>query len=396
MQAIAGGELQYSIPEAGDDEIGKMAGALRVFRDTAQAVEEANAQAIIDNAAVGLVIADPDGAIRFFNTMAVSLFNADPQVMIGQKLSCFVSVPEEQAFCDACSLAFTSENSEQIVSVYQGVKSDGFEFPIEVVIRPVQQRNQRSLMITLHDVTEREKAQELLQKRVRQKTDHLSLTNAKLRQEVKERRRVQDELVQAGKLAALGQLSAGIAHELNQPLSAIRYYLHNARLLLERGQIEVHQENIDKIDNLSARMAQMINHLKKFARLPSNKLRPVEVVPVIEQALALLKARIIEDNIVIEQRYKEQSYIITAEDIRLEQVLVNIIGNAIDAVGQQGEVERKIFIDVIEAEQTIFIEITDTGRGFRQKLKNQFLTRFIRPKRSAKDSGLDFLSPITL
>lgn len=388
MQAIAKGDLQYSIPEAGDDEIGKMAGALRVFRDTAQAVEEANAQAIIDNAAVGLVIADPDGTIRFFNSMAVSLFNANPQVMIGQNLSYFVSVPEEQAFCDACSQAFNSENSEQIVSVYQGVKSDGFEFPIEVVIRPVQQRNQRSLMITLHDVTEREKAQELLQKRVREKTDHLSVTNAKLRQEVKERRRVQDELVQAGKLAALGQLSAGIAHELNQPLSAIRYYLHNARLLLERGQIAVHQENIDKIDNLSARMATMINHLKKFARLPSNKLHPVEVVPVIEQAMALLMARIVEDNIVIEQLYKEQTYIITAEDIRLEQVLVNIIGNAIDAVGQQDEGERKISVDVVETEETISIEITDTGAGIPPEVKESIFDPFYTTKEVGKGLGL--------
>ena len=388
MQAIAGGDLQYSVPAAGDDEIGKMAAALRVFRDTAQAVEEANAQAIIDNAAVGLVIADPDGVIRFFNTMAVSLFDTEPQVMIGQNLFSFVSEPEQTAFSDACALAFNCKGSEEIVAVYQAVKSDGSEFPIEVVIRPIQQRSQRSLMITLHDVTEREKAQELLRKRVRQKTDHLSRINIKLRQEVKERRRVQDELVQAGKLAALGQLSAGIAHELNQPLSAIRYYLHNARLLLQRGQLDTHQENIDKIDELSARMAQMINHLKNFARLPSNKLHPVDVVPVIEQSLALLKARIAEDEIAIERRYDETPYVINAEDIRLEQVLVNIIGNAIDAIGLQDGAERKISVDVIDAEENVCIEIVDTGTGIPPDVKDSIFDPFYTTKEVGKGLGL--------
>ncbi|WP_027362007.1 ATP-binding protein [Halodesulfovibrio aestuarii] len=388
MEAISGGDLQYCVPEAGDDEIGKMAAALRIFRDTAREVEEANAQVIIDNAAVGLIIADPDGVIRFFNSMAVSLFDAEPQVMMGQSIFSFVPTSEQHLFSDACSLAFNSADDEQVVAVYQGVKRDHSEFPIEVVIRPIQQRARRSLMITLHDVTEREKAQELLQERVREKTDHLHCINVKLRQEVKERRRVQDELVQAGKLAALGQLSAGIAHELNQPLSAIRYYLHNARLLIERGKLELHQENIDKIDELSARMATMINHLKKFARLPSNKLHPVDVVPVIEQSLALLKSRIAEDDIIIERRYDEKPYIINAEDIRLEQVLVNIIGNAIDAVGLQGGDERRISVDVIEEGETVCIEIVDTGTGIPPEVKESIFDPFYTTKEVGKGLGL--------
>ncbi|SIO28054.1 ATP-binding protein [Halodesulfovibrio marinisediminis] len=388
MQAIAGGDLKYAVPEAGDDEIGKMAGALRVFRDTAQEVEEANAQAIIDNAAVGLVIADPDGVIRFFNTMALSLFDSEPHEMIGQQLFSFVTEPERQAFSDACSLVFFSKDYSQVVALYCGVKRDGSEFPMEAVIRPVQQRAQRNLLITLHDVTEREEAQELLRKRVRQKTDHLSRINVKLRQEVRERRRVQDELVQAGKLAALGQLSAGIAHELNQPLSAIRYYLHNARLLIERGKLDLHQENIEKIDELSARMAGMINHLKKFARLPSNKLHPVDVVPVIEQSLALLKSRIKEDEIEIERRYDDAPHVISAEDIRLEQVLVNIIGNAIDAIGLQNDGERKIAVDVTDAEENVCIEIVDTGPGIPPEVKESIFDPFYTTKEVGKGLGL--------
>lgn len=388
MQAIAGGDLHYSIPEAGGDEIGRMAGALRVFRDTAQEVEEANAQAIIDNAAVGLVIAEPDGVIRFANSMAASLFTSELQSMVGQPLSAFLSKADKQAFSDSCRLAFLNKDDEQIVAMYQGVRQGEKEFPVEVVIRPVEQRMQRRLMVTLHDVTEREKSQELLQKRVRQKTDHLSKINVKLRQEVRERRRVQDELVQAGKLAALGQLSAGIAHELNQPLSAIRYYLHNARLLLERGKLDMHQQNIDKIDELSERMAGMINHLKKFARLPSNKLHPVEVVPVIDQSLALLKSRLTEDNIEVKRLYEGKQYVIDAEDIRLEQVLVNIIGNAIDAIGMQGGDERLISVDVFDEGEAVTIEIVDTGTGIPPEVKESIFDPFYTTKEVGKGLGL--------
>ncbi|MFV0421067.1 ATP-binding protein [Oleidesulfovibrio sp.] len=387
MQAIAGGDLAHPVPQQSKDEIGQMTAALRVFRDTAVAVENANAQAIIDNAAVGLIIADSDGIIRFFNPMAATLFAAEERGMSGRSLLEFVAEDDSASVKEACMKAFDGEY-DQIQSVYRGFRSNGTEFPVEVVIRSIQQRARKNLMITIHDVSEREEAEELLRRRVQQKTEYLSHTNAKLRQEVKERRRVQDELVQAGKLAALGQLSAGIAHELNQPLSAIRYYLHNAKLLLQRGQLDVHEENIHKISDLSERMAKLINHLKSFARLPSNKLQPVDVVPTIEHALYLFDRRIAEDSITIEKRYTDAPQMVSAEDIRLEQVLVNILGNAIDAVSQQPLENRLITLDIIDNDTDLTIEITDSGPGIPQEVKEAIFDPFYTTKEIGKGLGL--------
>ncbi|UZP67580.1 ATP-binding protein [Desulfovibrio mangrovi] len=387
MRAIAAGDLDHPVPEAGSDEVGQMAAALRVFRDTARSVEEANAQAIIDNAAAGLVIVEPDGEIRFFNLMAVTLFAADPQGMTGSSIFSLLSEQDRVPLREAFAFTF-SGGSDQIQILCQGVRSDGGEFPVEMVIRPIQQRSQRRLMVTMHDVTEREKAEELLRRRVKLKTDHLSRINERLRLEVKERRRVQDELVQAGKLAALGQLSAGIAHELNQPLSAIRYYIHNARLLLQRGQLDLHEENIGKISELSERMAKMINHLKSFARLPSNKLQPVDVVTAIDHALSLLNRRITDEGIVIERRYENRPHLILAEDIRLEQVLVNVVGNAIDAVAMQPADNRTVSLDIVERDGNLCIEVADSGPGIPAEVREAIFDPFYTTKEVGKGLGL--------
>lgn len=387
MKAIADGDLNHPVPEAGSDEVGQMAAALRVFRDTARAVEDANAQAIIDNAAVGLIIAETDGEIRFFNPMAATLFAIDSTEMSGQSLFSFVSPQEEHLLRHACEEAANGQ-CDQIQDVYQGIKSDGTRFPVETVIRPIRQRMELRLMLTIHDVTEREEAEEVLRGRVKLKTVHLTRANAKLRQEVKERRRMQDELVQAGKLAALGQLTAGIAHELNQPLSAIRYYIHNARLLLQRGQLDTHEENIGKISELSERMAKMINHLKSFARRPSNELCSVDAIPAIEHALSLFNRRIVDHNIHVLRNFAERPYMIHAEEIRLEQVLVNILGNAIDAVSPQPEDKRTIAIDIVEDGDNLVIDVTDSGPGIPDEIREVIFDPFYTTKDVGKGLGL--------
>lgn len=237
-------------------------------------------------------------------------------------------------------------------------------------------------------MTEREKAHELLKTRVREKTDHLSRINIKLRQEVKERKRVQDELVQAGKLAALGQLSTGIAHEINQPLAAIRHYIHNANLLLERGDLDTHRQNLEKIEELTARMAKTVSHLKTFARWPTNQLSSVDLLASIERALSLFTTRIEQQQIKIERRYQQQNLYVLAEDIRLEQVLVNLIGNAIDAIGERPADDRLIAIDIATTETTLKIAVIDNGPGIKVEEKNAIFDPFYTTKEVGKGLGL--------
>ncbi|MBE0583840.1 MAG: PAS domain S-box protein, partial [Desulfofustis sp.] len=290
MQAIADGDLTVEVPSVGTDEIGRMSAALKVFRDTALTVEEANAQAIIDNAAVGLVIARPDGAIHFFNPMAAALFGVEAETMIGTSLHYIIAPQERQDFADKCTRVLAADGTNHEKNTFNGLRRDGTLVPIDVSICRVLQRKQARLIVTVHDVTEREQAERLLRTRVRNKTEHLSRINVRLREEISERKKIQNDLIQAGKLAALGQLSAGIAHEMNQPLSAMRYYLHNAVKLLARGEMSMHEENLEKMAELIERMAKMIGHLKTFARYQNNSLVAVDVIAAIEHALKLVTA----------------------------------------------------------------------------------------------------------
>ena len=212
--------------------------------------------------------------------------------------------------------------------------------------------------------------------------------NVKLRKEIQERRKVQGELVQAGKMAALGQMSTGIAHELNQPLSAIRHYLHNARLLLKRGETATHEQNLAKVIELTERMAKMINHLKTFARWPANKLSPVDLSAAIEGALALFAGRIKQEKIMVKKSYPAPGLKVLAEDIRLEQVLVNIIGNAVDAVSEENVTDKQIAIEVTEPEEGINIAIIDNGSGIKADDLELIFDPFYTTKEVGKGLGL--------
>ena len=396
MRAIARGDLGYQVPKGGVDEIGRMAIALRVFRDTAQAVEDANAQAIIDNAAAGLVLADTDGTIRFFNPEAKKLFHVDSDSMAGTSVYDIVSKEDQEIFIFDCNTVRESVDKKHLCRTLVGRRLDGSSFPMDIFIRRVVQRSNTRLMVTVHDVTEREHAHELLSKRVREKTDHLRRINIKLRDEVRQRRRIEGELVQAGKLAALGQFSAGIGHELNQPLSAIRYYLHNGVKLLERGQAETHIQNLSKMEELVERMAKMINHLKTFARVQSAQLNPVIITDTIQRALELVGGRLEENKVSVIRNNFDKECKVYAEETRLEQVLVKIIrnlinrnkDNALEASKDHAEGGGELEINIEQTERVVTLTVCDNGPGITAEPHEKVFDPFYTTKEVGRGLGL--------
>ena len=130
---------------------------------------------------------------------------------------------------------------------------------------------------------------------MQERTADLDAANASLRTEVAERRSAEDrwrktqkDLVQAGKLAALGQMSAALSHEINQPLAAVKSYADNATLYIERNRIEEAGANITRISEMTDRMAKISGHLRNFARQPGDSLSSVPVGDVVREAVALI------------------------------------------------------------------------------------------------------------
>ncbi|MEQ9242654.1 ATP-binding protein [Roseovarius indicus] len=229
-----------------------------------------------------------------------------------------------------------------------------------------------------------------LETRVSERTAELSEANIALRREVQERqeaeaalKRAQDELVQAGKLSALGQMSAGISHELNQPLMAIQQFADNGGSFLAKGRTDAAGENLNRISQLAARAARIIKNLRAFARNESEPMGKVDLVQVIETAVELTDARLRKDEVTLDWQAPAQPVYALGGEVRLVQVFVNLINNAADAMS--GQVERRISI-AIDAGPPLAVTVRDIGPGI--SAPDKMFEPFYTTKAVGSDDGM--------
>lgn len=199
-------------------------------------------------------------------------------------------------------------------------------------------------------------------------------------------RQTRDDLIQAAKLAALGQMAAGLSHELNQPLAAIRSHAHNGALLLERGRPEEARKAIGRIQALTTRAADLIAHLRRFARKPGVVLAPVAVGDVVETALSLFGPRFDAERVALERDLPAARLHVHAEEIRLEQVLVNLIANALDAVA--GARDATIAIGARRDGHRVEIWVADNGPGIDRAHLERIFDPFFTTKPVGSGLGL--------
>jgi len=201
-----------------------------------------------------------------------------------------------------------------------------------------------------------------------------------------ELRAAENELTQAAKLAALGQMSAGIAHEINQPLAAIRSFADNAVVLLERGRSESVRDNLAEIADLTDRMASITRQLKGFARRASGTLGPVSVQAAVGQALALLEARMRRDDVAVVADLPAAPVWVMGEDVRLQQVLVNLISNAADAM--RTVPRRRLGIALALEGEDALLTVRDVGTGIAESDLPRLFVPFFTTKEAGDGLGL--------
>lgn len=234
-----------------------------------------------------------------------------------------------------------------------------------------------------------QKAHDELERKVHERTADLSAANQQLQEEIAERVRAeetlqaaQDELVQAGKLAVIGQLSAGIAHELNQPLAALRTLSGNTAKFLERGDETTARANLERIGQLVDRMGQITGQLKTFARKSSGQLNAVDLCQVVGHAVALLEQRVATSHARIETRFLEHPLLALCDANRLEQVIVNLIGNALDAMSDHPA--PLVEIDAAHDGGMARLTVRDHGTG----LGDEVLAHLFEPFYTTKEAGV--------
>ena len=232
-----------------------------------------------------------------------------------------------------------------------------------------------------------------LEARVRERTRDLDAANAQLRQEIEERtraeaqlRKTQTDLIQAGKLAALGQMSAALSHEFNQPLAAVKAYAENAATFLERGRVAEARENIGLISGMADRMASISRHLRNFARRPQDKTGPVPMRAVIADAIALMRPRIETAGARLDYTPPQTELWVTGGRVRLQQVIVNLIGNALDAM--EDAPAPVVTLTLRLDGGRCLLEVADHGPGLSDEALAQAFDPFFTTKPPGKGLGL--------
>lgn len=235
--------------------------------------------------------------------------------------------------------------------------------------------------------------QDLLERKVAERTADLDDANANLRTEVDERkaaeqrlRKTQKELVQAGKLAALGQMSAALSHEINQPLAAVKSYADNAATFLDRDRPGEARENVRRISQMADRMAAISAHLRNFARRPQESVGPVEVLHAIDDALALMDARLKSSGTAIVYHRPAEPIWVMGGQLRLQQVIINLLNNGVDAM--EAVSDRVIEIEIKRMDGRLLICVRDKGTGLSEDMLAQVFDPFFTTKSPGKGLGL--------
>ena len=258
------------------------------------------------------------------------------------------------------------------------------------VVYMLQRREHASERRRLQDEAHQalRQAHEKLEELVADRTRELVDTNVRLEREVDERleaervlRGTQDDLVQAGKLAALGQMAVEITHELNQPLTAVRGYADNAAALIERDRSEEAISNISAIGDLASRMANITRQLKTFARKSNGDAVEFPVHDMLDSVFALLEPRLRRGGIECSCDRPNPSIRVLGDCARLEQVLVNLCQNAIDAVASC-EVKH-IEVSTESTGDSVVIRVRDSGKG----IDESALPKLFEPYFTTKDIG---------
>jgi C4-dicarboxylate-specific signal transduction histidine kinase len=216
--------------------------------------------------------------------------------------------------------------------------------------------------------------------------------------DVTEHRRLQEELAQAQKLATLGTMAAGVAHEMGQPLNAIRISAEDCRMMMAEGQTDPAYlaESLDLVADQARRMGEILDQMRSLSRREaSDEAEPFDPVVPVRRAIALVERHFGSEDVAIEQALEDPAGRVTGRAGQLEQVMINLLGNARDAIdsrrrrdGDQSPGRIKVRLDRVPGKPQVLIEVDDDGTGISPELAERMFDPFFTTKDASKGTGL--------
>jgi two-component system sensor kinase FixL len=328
---------------------------------------EAHLQSILDTVPEAMIVIDERGIIQSFSSAAERLFGCRAAEAIGQNVSTLMPAPYHENH-DAYLQRYLNTGERRIIGIGRvvvGQRKDGSTFPMELAVGEMKSGDQRFFTGFIRDLTERQQTEARLQE-------------------------LQSELVHISRLTAMGEMASTLAHELNQPLSAIANYLKGSRRLLEGASDEksaAMRDALDKAADQAMRAGHIIRRLRDFVARGESERRVESITKLVEEASALALVGVKDLGIRVQFQFNPEIDLVIADRVQVQQVVLNLIRNAMDAM--ETSQTRDLIVAIAPADGgQVRISVTDSGSGISPEIAEQLFQPFITTKRHGMGVGL--------
>ena len=356
--------------------LGERLRTVRVLADrsTSTAIDrEAHLQSILDTIPDAMVVIDVHGITRLFSAAAERLFGYRPEEVIGKNVSMLMPSPYREQHGGYLE-RYLRTGERRIIGIGRvvvGERKDGSTFPMELAVGEMKSRKDRFFTGFIRDLTERQHTESRLQE-------------------------LQTELVHISRLTAMGEMASTLAHELNQPLSAISNYLKGSRRLLEADtdqRAATIREALDKAAEQALRAGQIIRRLRDFVARGESERRVENIAKLIEEASALALVGAKDMAVRVRFQFDASVELAIADKIQVQQVLLNLIRNALEAM--QDSAKRELLLSAVPAkDDMIRVTVADTGSGLAPDVVSQLFRPFVTTKQQGMGVGLSICRTI--
>ncbi len=325
-------------------------------------------RALFEAAVDAMVVIDAAGLILDFNSAAEKLFGYPRREIMGDNVAVLMPEPYRSRH-DHYIANYLATGQAKIIGIgrqVEGRRCDGTEFPMELSVGEVAGGSEARFVGIIRDLTAQKAAEE-------------------------ETRRLQNRLAHVGRFSTMGEMAAGLAHEINQPLSAITTYADAGKRLLAGG-AEVSPdlaELCQKISDQARRAGQVIENLRNFIRKQEVHKDHLDLNAVVADIVSLVNADARAEGIVVDVDYDPDPLPVCGDAIQFQQVLVNLTRNAVDAMKQGLYKDRGIQVRTRRVDdETAQVTVTDHGHGVPSQLADSIFHPFVSTKRDGLGIGL--------
>ncbi len=328
---------------------------------------EAHLKSILDTVPDAMVVIDERGIMQSFSSAAERLFGYSAAEMIGQNVKLLMPSPYRESH-NGYLARYMRTGERRIIGIGRvvvGERRDGSTFPMELSVGEMRSSNQRFFTGFIRDLTERQKTEARLQE-------------------------LQSELVHISRLTAMGEMASTLAHELNQPLSAIANYLKGSRRLLESHADEgsgMIRDAMDKAAEQALRAGQIIRRLRDFVARGESERRVENIAKLVEEASALALVGAKDQGVRVSFNLDPAAQMVLADKVQIQQVLLNLIRNAIEAMAESDKRELAVSVRALE-DAMVAVGVTDTGSGIGPEMRAQLFQPFVTTKPQGMGVGL--------